>query len=172
MVAAETSDGGARWSAPVPVSADGWKIAGCPHSGAAVAVAGGELHVAWYSEAEGRGRLYWAKSPTTVLRFTPRRELSTGVADANHPALAVSGDEVFAAFEGRDANAREGWGAIGAWVAPISPKSGSPMRLANGPGSASYAQIAALGAGKWLIAWSANTNEGSAIIRSRVRRRE
>lgn len=39
------------WGAPVMVHADGWKIAGCPVNGPAIAATGNDAVVGWYSEA-------------------------------------------------------------------------------------------------------------------------
>ena len=39
------------WGAPVRVHADGWKIAGCPVNGPAIAANGNDAVVGWYSEA-------------------------------------------------------------------------------------------------------------------------
>ena len=38
------------WGAPVMVHADGWKIAGCPVNGPAIAATGNDAVVGWYSE--------------------------------------------------------------------------------------------------------------------------
>ena len=40
-----------KWGAPVGVHADGWKIAGCPVNGPAIAASGNDAVVGWYSEA-------------------------------------------------------------------------------------------------------------------------
>ncbi|MEO6228209.1 MAG: hypothetical protein ABIO61_10205 [Thermomonas sp.] len=40
-----------KWGAPVSVHADGWKIAGCPVNGPAIAANGNDAVVGWYSEA-------------------------------------------------------------------------------------------------------------------------
>ncbi|MDI1252314.1 hypothetical protein [Thermomonas sp.] len=40
-----------KWGAPVSVHADGWKIAGCPVNGPAIAASGNDAVVGWYSEA-------------------------------------------------------------------------------------------------------------------------
>ncbi len=40
-----------KWSEPASVHADGWKIAGCPVNGPAIAAAGNDAVVGWYSEA-------------------------------------------------------------------------------------------------------------------------
>ncbi len=40
-----------KWGTPVSVHADGWKIAGCPVNGPAIAATGNDAVVGWYSEA-------------------------------------------------------------------------------------------------------------------------
>ncbi len=42
---------GGRWSDPFPVAREGWRIAGCPVNGPAVAAAGARVAVAWYTGA-------------------------------------------------------------------------------------------------------------------------
>ena len=60
---ARSADGGATWSEPVRVHADGWTLDGCPHAGPAVTTdAEGAVHVAWPTLAEGRGGLWRAVS--------------------------------------------------------------------------------------------------------------
>lgn len=63
-----------RWSAPVPVSGDGWEIAGCPVNGPAIASIGERVALAWYTEARGE--------PTVKLAFSDDRGASF---DAPHP---------------------------------------------------------------------------------------
>ncbi len=45
-----------RWTTPVRVHADGWKIAACPVNGPAIAANGRDVAVAWSTVREGRGR--------------------------------------------------------------------------------------------------------------------
>ena len=40
-----------KWGVPVSVHADGWKIAGCPVNGPAIAAIGNDAVVGWYTEA-------------------------------------------------------------------------------------------------------------------------
>jgi hypothetical protein len=47
-----------KWSAPAPVHRDGWKIAGCPVNGPAVAARGESVAVAWFT---GAGDVYSVK---------------------------------------------------------------------------------------------------------------
>lgn len=46
-----------RWSAPYPLHADGWKIAGCPVNGPALAAAGRDVAVAWFTAARDSARV-------------------------------------------------------------------------------------------------------------------
>lgn len=51
-----------KWSAPASVHADGWKIAGCPVNGPAIAATGNDAVVGWYSEASNRPTLKLART--------------------------------------------------------------------------------------------------------------
>jgi len=46
-----------KWSAPRPTSRDGWKINGCPVNGPALAVAGRQVALAWFTMAEESSRV-------------------------------------------------------------------------------------------------------------------
>ena len=43
-----------RWSEPQPLARDGWRIDGCPVNGPAIAAAGGNVAVAWFTAAGER----------------------------------------------------------------------------------------------------------------------
>jgi hypothetical protein len=63
---------GATWSEPVSVHADGWKIAGCPVNGPAIAIAERRVAVAWYTEADAeRGAVRVAYSDNGGDSFGP-----------------------------------------------------------------------------------------------------
>ncbi len=49
-----SGSGTAGWSEPVHVHADNWRIEGCPVNGPAVAAAGDDVAVAWFSGADNR----------------------------------------------------------------------------------------------------------------------
>lgn len=51
-----------HWSRPVPVSRDGWEIAGCPVNGPALDANGSRVALAWYTEA--------GSTPTVKLSFS------------------------------------------------------------------------------------------------------
>lgn len=48
---------GGQWQAPEPLFATGWRIAGCPVNGPAIAARGQAVAAAAYDEAEGQGRV-------------------------------------------------------------------------------------------------------------------
>jgi peroxiredoxin len=57
------------WSQPRPVSADGWKVPGCPVNGPAVAARGRRVAVAWYTYAGDRPRVRLAFSEDAGASF-------------------------------------------------------------------------------------------------------
>jgi hypothetical protein len=60
VVARRYTDG--HWSEPVQLGAEGWFIEGCPVNGPAVAAAGQTVAAAWFTAADGRGRVRFARS--------------------------------------------------------------------------------------------------------------
>jgi len=51
-----------EWSDPARLAADGWRIAGCPVNGPAVAAAGDDVVVAWFTAPEDSARVLLARS--------------------------------------------------------------------------------------------------------------
>jgi hypothetical protein len=62
---------GGRWSAPLVVHDDGWKINGCPVNGPAVSARGKEVVVAWFTAANDEGRAFVAFSHDGARTFDP-----------------------------------------------------------------------------------------------------
>jgi hypothetical protein len=50
------------WSDPITLGPDGWRIEGCPVNGPAVAAAGDDVAAAWFTAADGRPRVRFARS--------------------------------------------------------------------------------------------------------------
>lgn len=50
------------WSAPVQTGQEGWFIEGCPVNGPAIAAAGNEVAVSWFTAPDNRGRVRYARS--------------------------------------------------------------------------------------------------------------
>ncbi|MEX0772071.1 MAG: sialidase family protein, partial [Balneolales bacterium] len=79
-------DDGLTFSTPVIVSDDGWEFVGCPHTGAGFAVAGKNLHMAWYTMGGGSG-LYYTSSSNSGQTFSERELISE---HGRTPQVAVS----------------------------------------------------------------------------------
>ncbi|HUG55382.1 MAG TPA: sialidase family protein [Vicinamibacteria bacterium] len=58
-----------RWSQPRPLARDGWQINGCPVNGPALAAAGSEVAVAWFTAAGGQPRVNVAFSSDAGATF-------------------------------------------------------------------------------------------------------
>ena len=59
-----------RWSAPYPLHADGWHIAGCPVNGPALTASGNDVAIAWYTAAGDTARVNVAFSGDGGERFS------------------------------------------------------------------------------------------------------
>lgn len=93
IAVASTNDGGQTFSEPVVVSDDKWHIAGCPVSGAGLAVAAdGALHVVWYTAGEaGTPGLYRTESRDGGRTFAPREALARS-SGRGTPVLLAGGN--------------------------------------------------------------------------------
>lgn len=80
IAVASSNDGGKIFSAPTIVSDDRWQIAGCPVSGAALAIgANGALNITWFSAGtNGATGLYSSQSVDGGASFQPRVLTSEG----------------------------------------------------------------------------------------------
>lgn len=108
IAVASTTDGGRSFSEPVLVSDDRWMIAGCPVSGAALAVgAEGALRVLWYTAGEaGTPGLYWSESRDGGRTFAPRRAFAESGGRGTPALLPDGGDGFVAVWEGSGVTGR------------------------------------------------------------------
>jgi hypothetical protein len=53
---------GGAWRAPVPLGAEGWRIEGCPVNGPAIAARADDVVAAWFSAADDKPRVRFARS--------------------------------------------------------------------------------------------------------------
>jgi len=76
------------------VSADGWKLQGCPHTGARLAETDGALWAAWFTAGEGQAGIYAASSADAGATFSPRSLVAAaGPGDmVRHPELGALPD--------------------------------------------------------------------------------
>ncbi len=171
---ATSTDGGATFTQPVRVAADNWKISGCPHSGASMAVKGKRLYVAWHSEGNGTNagiRLAW--SDDGGKSFARALIASGDIVDTNHPMLSMSEDgRLLMVFKGRDPRAKQGWGPIGAYLVEVNDDgtTSAPIAVPGNRKSISYPAVVAGTVGRVWIAWTETGEKGASVILTRARR--
>ena len=94
------------WSAPAPVHADGWKIDACPVNGPAIAAQGGEVLVAWYTEAGGVPVVRLARSSDGGAGFDAPVDVARGPAVQGRVAVALGAGEAWIAWLEEDAGSQ------------------------------------------------------------------
>jgi len=107
-IAAVRYDGKA-WGKPVPVHADGWKMAGCPVNGPAVAAGGDVALVAWYTEADGKPSVRIARSGDAGDTFDAPLTLDEGDAVQGRVALALDATQAWILWIREDAAGQSLW---------------------------------------------------------------
>ena len=70
---------GGKWTEPVPVSNDGWKIPGCPVNGPMLSVRGRNVAVAWFTTKHDQPQAYAAFSSDAGRKFGAPIRLDDGV---------------------------------------------------------------------------------------------
>jgi hypothetical protein len=94
-------DGG-RWSEPYPLHVDGWRIAGCPVNGPALASAGDRVAAAWFTGARDTSRVRVAFSDDGGARFGAPIEVDGGEPLGRaHVLLLEGGDALVGWLEAR-----------------------------------------------------------------------
>lgn len=86
------------WSTPRSVHDDGWKIAGCPVNGPAVAARGDDVWVAWYTEAEGQPSVRIAMSQDAGATFSVPLRIAEGADVMGRVALAATPEHVLVSW--------------------------------------------------------------------------
>ena len=166
-----SADGGAIWSKPAGIAEDDWRLNGCPHSGASLAVVGKRLFVAWHTVREGASQLYLAWSDDGGKTFSTRTNLRGTVLDANHPMLVAHGNKLGVVFQGRDPNDNAGWGKQNAYYREIDAQ-GRLSALVNAghlAGSVNYPQLLYEDPDHVFMVWHEDSDQQSRVVMLRGR---
>jgi hypothetical protein len=101
IAVASSTDGGVKFSSPVIVSDDKWKLQGCPVSGPSLSAdANGTLKVVWYAAGEGDAPgLYFAETRDHGRTFSPRTLLMQESVKGT-PVLAAGNNRTVAIWQG------------------------------------------------------------------------
>ena len=135
---------GARWSAPVPVHADGWKMSGCPVNGPSVAADGDTAIVAWYTAADDKPMVKLARSGDAGAHFDPAVVLDQGDAVQGRVAVALDAQRVWVLWMREDASGQS------LWLARYAPDLSRRLqrvqvgKLHSGGNASGYPQLAVL----------------------------
>ena len=106
---------GKQWSAPRPVHADGWHMAGCPVNGPSIAADGGNVVVGWFTAANDEPRAQLARSTDGGAHFGEPIVLERGKQVDGRVAVALDGNDAWVLW------LREEFGGSSLWLARLSP---------------------------------------------------
>lgn len=101
-------DGGI-WRTPAAVHADGWKIAACPVNGPAVAAAGEQAVVAWFTAANDTPRLQIARSQDAGDSFAAPVVVDKGEAVQGRADVALDAKHAWVAWLREDGKGQSLW---------------------------------------------------------------
>lgn len=93
---------GDGWSPPKTVADDGWRIAGCPVNGPAVAADGRRVVVAWFTAADDRPRVRLAFSDDGGASFSAPLEVDEAEPRGRVDVALTAGGEAIVVWLGRD----------------------------------------------------------------------
>jgi hypothetical protein len=160
---ARSTDNGQTFGEPIRVSEDGWKIEACPDDGPALAADGhGGVHITWPALVSGdtprKGIFY--SSFKDEQSFTPRVRLDSGEGDAAHPQIAATFHTTTAVVWDERAG-----GARRIVLRTVKDDAPAAPQIFEGQG-VSYPVIAS-GEGYWIVLWSAEGQDGHAVIEGR-----
>lgn len=145
---------GQTWSKPELIAEDGWRIAGCPVNGPAVAARGERVGAAWFTAGGGERRVFFAESDDAGRTFAEPVRVDAG---------APLGRVDVVVFEG---------GAIVSWLAETGQGNAEVrLRRIDAAGKAGEVQILAgasaarsmgfpqmvLSGGRLVLAWTGTT---------------
>lgn len=142
---------GGRWTPPVAVHADDWKVEACPVNGPAVAARGNDAVVAWYSEAGGEPAVRLARSADAGDRYAPPVVVDRGQRVLGQVDVAVDADQAWVAWLREDAT---GQAVMLARYTPDLSKELQRIEVARpaGRGHATGApRLVADGGSAWLV---------------------
>jgi hypothetical protein len=152
-----------RWSMPVNVHRDNYKIEGCPINGPAIAARGKDVVVAWFTAPNEMNRSYVAFSHDSGRTFgQPARVDDVGTSGRMGVALMNDGS------------------AVVGWVEFANEKSQFKVRRVAADGTkqpaATVAAVSgtrvprlALGKGEVLLAWTETDKESSRVKTARIK---
>ncbi len=158
-------DGGVTFRTDTLVSADRWKLAGCPSTGPAISFRRGGGWIAWFTGAGAAPGVYAATWRGDADATGSPQPLGDGLAEAQHPQLAAFGPVTLAGVLGRTKDGRRTF----ALRTLADDGTASPWLLLGA--NASAPALAVAGANHALAAWVEPAGAASRVRLVRVTRR-
>jgi hypothetical protein len=112
-----------KWDTPKPIHADGWKMAGCPLNGPAVAALGQNVAVAWYTAPNDKPVLRLARSTDNGNAFDAPIDVDQGPALQGRVDVAMDGEATWLVWLREDAKGQR------VELARYARKGGAPQQL-------------------------------------------
>jgi hypothetical protein len=106
---------GARWSKPMRVHADDWKMPACPVNGPSAAARDDAVAVAWYTAADDTPAVKLARSDDGGRSFAKPVTLDSGLAVQGRVAVAIDSGQIWTVW------LREENGMQSLWLARYAP---------------------------------------------------
>ncbi len=164
-------DRGQHFAPLARVSADNWKLDGCPDNGPALAIdAQQRAHVVWPTPADGasmnRMAIFYAVS-NNGRTFSPRTRIPTG-GPASHPQLVIDRDGSSVVVWDEIVDGTRQLGATRARVNAAGAVTFSPLAVPNSATGQWYPSIAVSSEGP-VAAWVRQMDRTSVIAVSRLR---
>jgi hypothetical protein len=161
IVIATSKDRGATWTSPAAVHADNFIIDGCPHAGPSMRTdSAGRLHIAWWTGAEGRAGVYYARAEQGA-NFGSAIEMSRGrLVRPSHVQLAVDGNDIAVAWD-------DGIASVPRVMLRASRDGGqsfSDPSLVSDLAAAGMFPVLMLGGDSVTVAWSQHTPQEHARV--------
>ncbi|HMI50373.1 MAG TPA: sialidase family protein [Candidatus Saccharimonadales bacterium] len=175
LVVSASNDGGQTFYRSTRVAEDGWRIQGCPESGASLLASKDRLYVAWMTGGpDGRARIQLSWSDDGGADFHAPLIASDDIRDSNHAALSQSEtNRILLSFQGRLGSPSEAqWSKTSAFVAEIQgDKLSKPQALGNDGLTVSYPASAIGPDGNAFVVWSGASERSNAVVllRGRIR---
>ncbi|MEO6393112.1 MAG: sialidase family protein [Pyrinomonadaceae bacterium] len=156
-----SNDGGQTFAPPAIVSDDGWRLAACPVSGAAMdAGTDGHLRVMWYAAGEaGEIGVYQSESTNNGSSFTPRKLFAAG-SSRGMPFFEAKSGASLSVWEGGDGAAT---GIQFGLAKPNDDAAVTPQKIADGA-----TPSATRSEGQIFVAWVATKGEKRGVMLSRT----
>lgn len=124
----------------------------------------GKLYVAWFTGAESRSALKFARSDDEGLSFHALGKIQKNVSEPNYPHIENINGEPWIIFQGTNAKNRKA--AVQAWIVKITSedKLSLPQAISNDELDVAYPHLYKGDDGSVFALWTTLTNQGPKIM--------